>query len=651
MFTLIIRAFFCVLLFFCAFQSVQAQPTAQFQRLFNPSNPLSIELRLTQTEWDQIAGEQPVGGACAFGQDPSIDRYTWHQITAAISLTGASPASRTYTNIGIKKRSFCGSLDNVKPSLSLNLDKFNNANEALALAQLGTKHLVLGNAKQDRDLFRQCAGYHVLRALGHPSSFCTLASLSRKDGNAAPVFLGVYVLVEAVKKDFFDRRPGLQNVRDGSLYELEAYDDFNAASIPQLQVEWSGSNAQDFSFGVNTLAANNATALDQVLDIPSFINLWASEIYLKHWDGYTRNRNNTYMFDDPQANPNAITRTRFRFVPHGIDQVANNPGTAPEIFNSAIPAQISWQHPVLRYRLLSRLAEMGTIITSANVSSLVSGLEPLAQTQWTGNDALLGSNTQISTKANTVRNDFAQALVDLRATFGVGIMSPTTIASVNIADVQHFHCMKPAPSAAGNKEVGHDNCATATTPPGQILIKPWRFEAAPPVAGTPSFAYVDAPKLFRVKHGANCLTPDTPDSGGRMHLITTSCDASNDNQRFFLVKRASDQFELRAFAQENACAHFSDAIRTPDNRQAVYLAACDGSAKNRLFIGAPPPNSIRCPQIQREIDGINAEIHALQADLHSASPGQKAAIVAQIKKLIRDRTVLVNEKNTRHCHP
>lgn len=626
--------------------AAHAQPSAQFLRLFNPANALSIQLNMTQAQWYAVAQELPPvnpanNSTCFFELSPTVDRYTWHHADATITQAGPGGTTQAYADIGIKKRSFCGSRDETKPSIHLNIDKFNAANEALVLTQLGTKHLLLGNSKQDHQLFRQCAGYHVFQAMQVPASRCTLASLTLKDGNAAPVFLGIYVLVEAVKKDFFDRRAGLQNIRNGSVYELEAFDDFNTGTFSnQLMVEWTSTQSRDFQTAVNNLAAGTPASLKDSFDVPAFMRLWATEIFLKHWDGHTHNRNNSYVFDDPHSE-NPIARTKFRFVPHGIDQIVNNPGQPPVVFKNSIAANIAWQDKLLRYHLIRTLVTMGDTVANANVTGLIDNLQPLAQQLWTGNDALLGSSASLAADANQVRSDMSQAIADLRATFGNGIVNPSWSGLLyNLVGQQHQDCLSPDPINASQGEVRHSPCSS-------LPARKWHLDAVPDSASG-SYGLSPSAALFRLRNRQSCLTPGAVDSGGRTHLRLLGCSTSSDAQKFYLVRRDSNNFELRSYAHEDACAHYTDSVLTPDNQLSVYLGSCNGNAKNKIFLRDATGLNSRCSSIPAEIADESAEITDLQQQLHEAG-ANKAGIIAQIKLHMRKRQQLRNELLSLNC--
>ena len=56
-------------------------------------------------------------------------------------------------------------------------------------------------------------------------------------------------------------------------------------------------------------------SLEPVLDVERFITYWALELLVAHCDGYTSNRNNFYVYFDPDNVDRAV------FVPWGTDEV------------------------------------------------------------------------------------------------------------------------------------------------------------------------------------------------------------------------------------------------------------------------------------------------------------------------------------------
>ncbi|MBI2714883.1 MAG: CotH kinase family protein [Rhizobiales bacterium] len=558
--------------------SVQAaHAQTPFEQLFNPRTALSIILEMPQATWAAMAAEQPASGVCIFAWPPSSPRYPWHSTNATVITEGETRTEQLYQQIGIKKKSFCGSFHTTKPSLTLTLDRNLPANEAVAESHLGTTHLSLENSRQDSDLFRQCAGYYVFRIMGLPAPMCSFAALYRRDAASAPlVFLGLYVLTEPVKKDFFRRRADLTNVPSGSLYEFEFPDDFTQIIIAnnQLQVEWSATANQDFLFAVNQVQNFPATALAKTLDLPPFIDFWATEIFLKSGDGFLSNRNNAFVFDDPPAQT-PIQRTRFRFIPHGLDQILNV-GAKPSVSQTSILAQMAHLDNGLRYQLIRTLASMGDQIEIADVPAHIDSFVPLVVRLWRSADILFGSDPNRAMQmAENVRRAAQQAVLDLRTVFGHGVVTPLTNTPIRLVGPHHVQCVTRVPTAV-SFEVGRAACTN-------LPVQQWTFE--PAATTMTNLGFQQSLKLYRVRNQASprCLTVGAPftDGSGRHKLEIATCNPQADEQRFLLVQREGRSFELRAFT-ENRCAHFSDSAVTNDGRPAIYLGTCDGSSKNLI---------------------------------------------------------------------
>ena len=543
-----------------------------FERTFDPRTAVSVILEMSQATWNAIATQQPVGGVCAFNIPPATNRYPWQSsnITVAIERDGVT-TQQLYVAAGVKKKSFCGSFDTVKPSLTINFYKTNNANQALAEAQLGTTHLSLENLKQDTDLFRQCAGYYTFRSMGLPAPMCSFASVYRRDPNQTPVFLGLYAMTESVKKEFFRRRPAIESTPNASLYEIEVPDDFTQPTLSQLQVEFSGTNSQDFTFAVNQFANAPATALAKTLDLPSFIDFWATEIFLKHWDGYTANRNNTFLFDDtPPATQ--IQKTRFRFIPHGVDQILNV-NTKPAVYQQSVAAQRAYADNGLRYQLHAALAAYGNRIAAADVPGHIESYVPLVLRLWQGPDPLLGNDAGVARpRAENVKVAFERAVIDVQSVFGEEVLSPSNTPTRLVGSF-FAQC---ATRVTSNPELSRASC-------GNIPGQRWVFDSMPQSMGSVGFA--QPLKLYAVRNSGtqDCMTvgPQFTDGSQRWTLQMAACSAASAAQKFFVVRREGRGFELRSFAQKG-CMHFSGSGVTTDGRPQVYVGECNNDMKKLI---------------------------------------------------------------------
>ena len=59
-----------------------------------------------------------------------------------------------------------------------------------------------------------------------------------------------------------------------------------------------------------------------MMDLDQFIKIYAMEFLLKHWDGYSDNTNNTYLYNDVNAVASpGPGNVKFKMIPWGIDQI------------------------------------------------------------------------------------------------------------------------------------------------------------------------------------------------------------------------------------------------------------------------------------------------------------------------------------------
>lgn len=295
---------------------------------YDLNNIVTVNITMPQVDWDNLRNAQPYGGVCNFAYVGS--RYDWYTAASVTIQTTQFPyvnGSFTFNNVGIKKKSYCGSISSTKPSLHL---KYAAADEPAVEALIGTKHLMFNNSIQDGEYIRQCLGYKLLGEAGVPTARCNFSRLI-VNGNV----IGVYVNVEPMKKRLAEKNfAGNDN---GNVYELDLGEDFVASMFSRI--EWDGfssvSNKADLSLANSQIAGGSYAS---VVDEEAFIRLWAMEIILKHWDGYANNRNNTYLYNDvpnPVATPTAAD-VNFKFVPSGIDQILQ--GGSYTVYNNSILA-------------------------------------------------------------------------------------------------------------------------------------------------------------------------------------------------------------------------------------------------------------------------------------------------------------------------
>ncbi|OBB12004.1 spore coat protein CotH [Mycolicibacterium setense] len=303
---------------------MSAQQQQKLDALYALDNVLTIRITMAQADWDAVRTEQPAGGICNFDWDGG-PRYTWRK-AASVEISGtAFPARAEFSDVGVKKKSFCGSINSEKPCIHLDFGKFSDTSEELAEDLFGSRYLTLNNSIQDLSYIRQPLGYRLLAMAGLPHSRCNLA---RVFVNGTPIGQGfpgvdapgVYVNAEPIMKRYIERNFGNM---EGNLYEIEHRDDFVAGRVRLIATESLSAfdNKADLKFAIGHIADHGIAGAADVFDLEQFIRLYAMEFFLKHWDGYSNNTNNTYVYNDVTAvEAPGAGDIKFKLIPWGIDQ-------------------------------------------------------------------------------------------------------------------------------------------------------------------------------------------------------------------------------------------------------------------------------------------------------------------------------------------
>jgi CotH kinase protein len=295
-------------------------------RLYAIDNVPTVKITMSPADWDAVRTEQPAGGICNFDWTGG-SRYTWRK-AASVEISGTNfPATTTFTEVGVKKKSFCGSINSDKPCLHIDFGRFSDATSSAAEDLIGTRYLTLNNSVQDPSYVRQPLAYTLLGMAGLPHSRCNFIRVFVNgkpvgQGFAGVNSPGVYVNAEPVMKRYIERN--FNGNLGGNLYELEHGDDFVSARLPFISTESLSrfEDKADLKLADDQIAAHGLSAANQMLDLDQFIKVYAMEFLLKHWDGYSSNTNNTYVYNDVAAVASpGVGNVRFKLVPWGTDQV------------------------------------------------------------------------------------------------------------------------------------------------------------------------------------------------------------------------------------------------------------------------------------------------------------------------------------------
>ena len=127
--------------------------------------------------------------------------------------------------------------------------------------------------------------------------------------------VGTYVDVEEVRKPLLGRS---FSDTSGNLYE-GTFSDFHPALINtfEMQSNEDTNDGSDIRAVLNALRVSDSQLLNTLgalVDLDAFMTFWAMEGLIGHWDGYSSNRNNFYLYRHP-------TSAKFYFIPWGADMI------------------------------------------------------------------------------------------------------------------------------------------------------------------------------------------------------------------------------------------------------------------------------------------------------------------------------------------
>ncbi|MFV8162752.1 CotH kinase family protein [Mycobacterium sp. 134] len=506
---------------------MSAQQQKKLDALYATDNVLTVRIAMAQADWDAVRTEQPDGGICNFDWDGG-SRYTWRK-AASVEISGtAFPARAEFSDVGVKKKSFCGSINSEKPCIHLDFGKFSDTSEERAEDLLGSRYLTLNNSIQDLSYVRQPLGYHLLGMAGLPHSRCNLV---RVFVNGTPIGQGfpgvnapgVYVNAEPIMKRYIERNFG--NMK-GNLYEIEHRDDFVADRLRLIATEDLSAfdNKADLKFAIGHIADHGIAGAAEVFDIDQFIRLYAMEFFLKHWDGYSNNTNNTYVYNDVTAvEAPGLGNIKFKLIPWGIDQTLRTDHRF-KLGGAAVLAQLVRDDAARREQLFDQIRTYRDTIFSRQSQQTV--LKPLLDQleNVVADLGVPGAAAQVATVRQQLR------LAESAAYVLTGIPDNTTVYLLNEEAGAALHAsnsetIPPGAAVRENFEVYHWPLKDDNDPADL-----WRITDAGGGRKT-----LTSQASGRVLHASDSMTTDQ----GHKYLYTCAPANGDHAEEFAVVPSAS----------------------------------------------------------------------------------------------------------------
>lgn len=212
---------------------------------------------------------------------------------------------------GVKLKGAAGSFREFddRPAFTLKLDKFGGK-----ATFHGLEKLHLNNSVQDESLLCEWLCSEIFRGAGCPAPRVSHARVTVNDRD-----LGFYVLKEGFDRAFIARNFARKT---GNLYDGGFCQDIDA----ELELDLPGGDKERADLKRLVAACQEEdlekrwAAIEKELEVPAFIRFMALELMVGHWDGYCGNVNNYRVYFESGAGGKA------QFLPHGMDQVFQDPG-------------------------------------------------------------------------------------------------------------------------------------------------------------------------------------------------------------------------------------------------------------------------------------------------------------------------------------
>jgi spore coat protein H len=301
-----------LILFTSACQPMETQSTeSQVDTLFDKNAILDVDINMEPASFEQMAAEnrfssRPLTEAELWAKvaelrrntEPIPNYFNWY--SADISMNGEA-----FSTVGIRRKGFVASDFYPVPGIKLRLDKYVPNQQ-----YQGKTYITLNNASTDYSRFRTCLTYELFAAADYPAPLCSLAKV---DLNGEP--LDIYVNVEPIKEAFLKRNFGNDT---GSLYEGTGQADLEHAYVSRFEIKTESTDPQkrqlmDLMDALNSPDDELIENLSEHLNIDMFIRFWALEMITGHFDGYSSNENNFYIYFNPDDENRAV------FIPWGVD--------------------------------------------------------------------------------------------------------------------------------------------------------------------------------------------------------------------------------------------------------------------------------------------------------------------------------------------
>lgn len=227
---------------------------------------------------------------------------------ATATYKGSNHIKIDYLDLGIRLRGNT-SRQKKKKSFKLNFSKFNKEQRFFGLKKLNLK----ANTNDP-----SCVREHLVMNLYRDFNL-VVARVNQVKLYINNEYMGLYTNVEQIDKTFLGSR---FSDKSGNLYKCtypadlsdlnKVYDD-NSYELKTNENENNRDNLYSFiQFLTTSTDQKFEEHIEEYIDVEEYLKELAVEILAGHWDGYSYNKNNFYLYYNPEEK-------RFEYIPYDTD--------------------------------------------------------------------------------------------------------------------------------------------------------------------------------------------------------------------------------------------------------------------------------------------------------------------------------------------
>lgn len=253
--------------------------------IFNPQRVIDIDLRANQSELNKLWG--------------APKEYVIAEMRVKLENSYTS-----YFPVEMRLKGGLGSLRNLygKAAFKIKIPKEHRAFVG------NLKKLTLNNMVQDWSSVHEAISYRVFRAMNVAAPRVGYATVSLNGAE-----YGLYSHIETVDDRMLERWfYETQHLYEGS-YWMDVWPDNEGAFEVDEGDPYNRSDLRALT-QINRLSGINwYRAFQLATDYKQMLDMWATEIYIGHWDGYAHTIKNNYYLHSDYSN-------KFSMLPWGVDQ-------------------------------------------------------------------------------------------------------------------------------------------------------------------------------------------------------------------------------------------------------------------------------------------------------------------------------------------